>query len=705
MLAFFQNNLSKVLEPIDFIRFSSQFVRVIHENIPTISGVTFLNPPPSLPAHSSTEGDEERALREGVEEAVSQGSPVVCQGCLLLPFMTTECTIVAQAHGLDDYLIRKIGQDWLAGISVSLLREFLLVKRASIDSLTGLLNSLHLEEYLDGLGYGEGGAMVLVSVYPKSSCSFQARKYQHRTISLLKSIIEDRFPLYYLGQSCYGIICDGGDPDGPSGFAPSLLNSLKRASCSRVHVGSASFSGHLNGEDSALSLSEEVMKRASAALYVATKRGPFAFCHYSSIEDAANHPLALPAPATVRWLRRVTRNLLSCSLLHFDVGDKTLGGMLVRCAGEEGISFVTDDAVYLLLADLDGEEAVVVGKRILGTFYEGKDHGAPINCGVSTFPQADFKKSELLLNCKKALCHAAFLTPGSVVLCDAVSCNIAGDLYYGEGDLVLSVKEYRRGLLLDPGNGTLLNSLGVCYAQMNRHKMAIECFLGASRSPEDQFMALYNLGLELQIEDEEDRAMESFRKALALPCREGEDQAREDIVFQLAVLCIRGEHYQEGLGLMEPWYLAQQRLGKGELALRYLGKAMSGLGRQREAMKYLQQALGHDEYDADVLGLLGEMYLDQNQGDEIALRFCEKAVELNPDSPYLHLRLAKAQSKNGDFGNALKNLQPCLRNLGTRPEALRQRGYLARQQGQQAAARRWFAKADACLGDAVALEM
>jgi len=68
---------------------------------------------------------------------------------LILPFPVTDATVVAQVKGLDSYMIKKIGKDWLEGLSVLLIREFLLVKRACIDSLTGLLSSLHLEEYLD----------------------------------------------------------------------------------------------------------------------------------------------------------------------------------------------------------------------------------------------------------------------------------------------------------------------------------------------------------------------------------------------------------------------------------------------------------------------------------------------------------------------------------------------------------------------------
>ncbi|RUM47506.1 MAG: hypothetical protein DSY80_00865, partial [Desulfocapsa sp.] len=100
-----------------------------------------------------------------------------------------------------------------------------------------------------------------------------------------------------------------------------------------------------------------------------------------------------------------------------------------------------------------------------------------------------------------------------------------------------------------------------------------------------------------------------------------------------------------------------------------------------------------DEYDAEVLGLLGEIYLQESEGDDIALRFCEKAVELSPDSLDLKIRLAKAQTYCGDLIAAGKTLQPCLRNKRTRLAALKQKAIIAREQGRENTANAWQQKA------------
>lgn len=696
MFGFFQHELCKGLERWDFVRFSREFRQVICDNIPTIEELSFIDPPNPQPAVPSEEDNETKGLRQGIEKAVGDRRPVLFEDILFLPFAAADSMVVAQVKGLDEYLIRKVGNDWLDGLSSLLLREFLLVKRACVDSLTGLLSSLHLEEYLDTGDRSEHGVVLLVTIYPKSSSSFQAKKYQHHTVSLLKQFVEGRFPIYYLGQSCFALVCTNCDSHFAADFASSLVNYLKRERCVRVHVSSAPFDAPASTTGSFVSASEEVMKKAWAALHVASKRGPFAFCNYSSIENMAKHPLAPPSDPVVRWFKRASRNVKKCSLVQFDSGNKSLALSVERVVGKDAGYFVDETAFFLLLPEQDEKKALKNGKKILQHLSQNDKNGKIINCGISSFPSGDFRKSELPLNCRKALCHAAFLAPGSLVICDAVSCNISGDIYYGDGDLVLAVKEYKRGLILDPDDGNLLNSLGVCYAQMNRHKSAVECFRKACRSKKDQFMALYNLGLEQQIQNENYQAIESFSEALALPEEKGEEKARKDMSFQLAVLCIEEQQYQKGFELLMPWYQAEKEHGTGEKAIRYLGEACSGLGKTRDAMRYLQQALRHDEYDAEVLSLLGELYLKENEGDDIALRFCEKSVELNPDSLSLKLRLAKAQIQCGDFQAALKNLQPCLRNSIERPAALVQRGLLAQDLGRLREAEKWFMKAVAC---------
>jgi tetratricopeptide (TPR) repeat protein len=697
MFGFFPHDRCKGIERRDFFRFSTEFRQVIYENIPTIGELIFFDPPLQLPAGSPGETKEEQELRLGVEQAIEQGSPVLVGDTLLLPFLVADSTVIARLKGLDQYLIKKVGNDWLEGLSFLLIREFLLIKRACTDSLTGLLSSLHLEEYLERDDGRREGVFVLLSVYPKSTGSFQAKKYQLHTVSLLNTFVEERFPLFYLGQSCFGILCEGQGPEFAAEFAPSLVNYLKRSSCPRVHVASTVY-GDASKESGNPSPTVNIMKKAWAALHVATRRGPFAFCNYKAIEDAAIHPLAPPAAPVARWLRKHSRKIDQCCLLLFDTEQNAFADSVAEYAGDTDFPLIHGGRIYLFAAHCSVEKAKGIGSKILQHFSHKNGCASSVNCGIGVFPSGNFKKSELPLNCYKALCHAKFLDPGSVVVCDAVSCNIAGDMHYGDGDLVLAVKEYKRGLVLDPEDGNLLNSLGVCYAQMNRHKDAVECFAMASKLPDDRFMALYNLGLEQQICKESSQAIESFTTALALPSMENEDKARQDMSFQLALLLIANHSYQDGLDLLLPWYRSQKKEGWEGKAFRYLGEAYSGVGNHTEAMKFLQRAVGYDEYDAEVLGLLGEIYLKENEGDDIALRFCEKAAELSPDSLGLQLSLAKAQVQCGDFERGITTLQPCLRNKQTRPAALIQRGVLAYEQGQIRAAVNWFVKAESCPG-------
>ncbi len=688
MFAYFQHESGKGLEKEDFMRFSREFSQIICENVPTVQNVSFVLSPQKLPAITTKEDTKLCEDREAQEQAVDTGMPVFVDTLLLVPFSIGEDWIIAKLHGLDALLVRKIASEWLDGLCALLLREFLLVKRACVDPLTGLLSSLHLEEYLNEERHEQQSALLLVSLYPKGSSIFLAKKYQYKVVSLLNTFVDKRFPLFYLGQSCFAIVCKKCDATFLTDFIPALVNFLKRERCYRVHIGSTEIGKEMNSE---LSVAESVMKNAWAALHVASKRGPFAFCSHESIANAANHPFAPPLPDLSKWLLKHARGLEIFSLLQVESVHIKLTDVL-SSAAENGQVIVSEKSSYLFLPGERNVAARKIGKRIQKAMTEiGELKGK--NIGISSYPLSDFRKSEMLLNCRKALRHAEFLEAGAIVTFDAVSLNISGDVYYGEGDLVRAVKEYKRGLVLDPLNGNLLNSLGVCYAQMNRRRDAVDCFEKACTSAENQFAALFNLGMEQQFRDEKGEAICSFDRALALAVQgQDEENAREDMRFQLAVLCTEEGHYEKALKLFLSWSEFKKGGLAGKKAARYLGECYYGLGRYKEAMTWLQRGMRYDEFDADVLGLLGEIYLQENEGDDIGLRFCEKSVELSPDSLQLKIRLAKAQTHCGDFQAAVKTLQPCLRNKKTRAGALLQRGLLSLEKGHPAAAEKWFLK-------------
>jgi tetratricopeptide (TPR) repeat protein/GGDEF domain-containing protein len=694
MLGYFQHELCKTLERSDFFRFSSEFIQIIHANIPTIKEIHFLDPIFQQPAVSSEENKEAKDIREAILEATESGYPLLKGGMLFLPFPVQETTVIAKVSGLDDYLIRKVGNDWLEGLLSHLLREFLMTKRACVDPLTGLLNSLYLEEYLDSREKTQQCTLVLLSLYPKSISSFSAKKYQHKTVSLLKNFVSNRFPLYYLGQSCFGIVCEKCEDDFASQFAPLLVNFFKREHCFRTHVSTVSFNSDTSSYDASVPVSELLMKKAWAALHVASRRGPFAFCNASSLENLDTHPLAPPSSRLKRWLQKTARNSDFFSVFQFASADEDMTSSILEVAGEKGIFIADGKSHYLFYPSVSHKKIKKIARDII-TLYAKKSPGSTlINVGISIYSEGEGSKTNQLLNSQKALCHTAFLKDGSVVICDALSFNISGDIYYGDGDLVRAVREYKKGLLLDPEDGNLLNSLGVCYAQMDRHKAAVDCFIKACKSKDDRFMAFYNLGLEQQIQGENRNAIASLSSALDCSLTNDQEKARKDICFQLAILYTQEKLYQKALELLLPWFQSEKSEESAGRAFKYLGEIYAGLGQNREAMKYLQRAMRYDEYDAEVLGFLGEIYFLENEGDDIALRFCEKAVELNPDSLDLRMRLARAQTQCGDFMAAAKTLQPCLRNRKTRLAALQQREVMASELGQHKAALRWKEKAE-----------
>ena len=689
MAEYFHHGLFNRLERSDFIRFAPEFLQAIEINIPTLESVTFLDPVPTLPADSSEESDDEKRVREAMQEAVESGRPLITADALYLPFSVEETKVIAEVRGLDDYLLRKVGNDWLDDLQPLLLREFLLIKRANIDSLTGLLSSLHLHESLNAGAENLSGVLVLLALTPKGNKASYDGRLQNRTVSLLKGFIHDRFPLYYIGQSSFAMICRDGGSNFSSEFAPLLLNFFKREAYGKVHVATLNLAQQNFTSDTSLTVADSVMKKAWAALYVASKRGPFAFCNASLLENLDAHPLAPPTTQLKRWLQRTSRNVERFSLLQISA----TGPLLLKSINahtDAGGKVLTDDCnSYLFLPMVDKKKLKKIAREII-TASTAKHTGDSVpNVGIAIHSSNNRSKTDSLLNCRKALCHAAFFDQGSVVVCDAVSFNISGDIYYGDGDLVKAVAEYKRGLELNAKDGNLLNSLGVCYAQMNRHKDAVNCFELACKSKDDRFMALYNLGFEQQQQGESKAAVKTFTRALACKKEEEQEAARKDISFQLAVLCCQEKMYKKGLTLLQPWYESEKN-GK---ALKYLGELHSGCGNARQAMKYLQQAMRYDEYDAEVLGLLGEIYLMESEGDDIGLRFCEKAVELNPDSLDLKIRLAKAQTHCGDLLAAEKTLQLCLRNKRTRLAALKQKVIIAREQGRDKTAAAWQKKA------------
>jgi len=608
--------------------------------------------------------------------------------------------MIALVTGLDPLFVKKVGHDWLKETRDSLQQEFLIIKQAGVDLQTGLLNSAHLNTLFDTCPEGERIGLVLVEIYPRVRTAMEDMRHVRRSAAILKSFTGEHVPLYHIGQSVFAFPYRNCHNDSAAKFGPRLVSFLKREQFKRVHVGYSQ--GKIdktirhNGQNGPGTSGRQILDEAWLALQTACRRGPFSFCNYHSLRNIQRHPLYASNRDILARLQPHWQQLEQFSLIQLHPSTPAAtpnGAILLNLAGSRKIRG-RDADIYFLLPTTEPQTVLPLVQKEIQSCIRDNDIQGTIAAGIALFPFGNFKKSETVLNCRKALLHGELLGQGMITLFDALSLNVSGDIFYGEGDIPRAIKEYKQGLLINPHDVNLLNSLGVSYAMMNRHRAAVDCFLQALTVNGNDFMAWYNLGLERKLQGDIISAVESFEHALQCHGEEEQDtaNARKELPLQLGKLYCQTGRYQEALDILLPWHGAEDDNPGAGRALRYLGESFHGVGRAREAMSWLQRAIRFDEFDADALSLLGAIYLENNEGDQIALKLCEKSVELNQTSPLFYLRLAKAQIQCGHLEAARENLRPCLRDKTIVTEAKLQMGLTYWKQGQKTRARHWFAK-------------
>lgn len=681
----------------DFHNFSLPFFRVIKEKIATATDVFFLEDVHQLEGLYD-ELSKHSLLQEIFIKTLQTQTPAAHDDCLLFPFSVhDEQVVVALVTGIDRVLVKKVGHDWLQEIRDTLQREFLILKQAGVDLQTGLLNGAHLNTLFDTFPEGEHVGLVLVEIYPRVRTAMEGMQHVRRSAAVLKSFAGEHVPLYHIGQSVFAYPCRNCHEDSAVRFGPLLVSFLKREQFKRVHIGYSQGEIGNNGHIDTRKTGRQILDEAWLALQTACKRGPFSFCTYRSLQNSQRHSLYAPDREFLTKIQPYWQQWDRFALVQLHPAKSAEGlhdKIILNIAGSKKFKGPESDA-YLLLPITDLRKVLSLVKKIVQSLTRNGEVQGAVAAGIALFPFSDFKKSEMVLNCRKALLHGALLGEGMFTVFDALSLNVSGDIFYGEGDIPRAVKEYRRGLLLHPHDVNLLNSLGVGYAMMNRHRMANDCFLKALAMKNDDFMAWYNLGLGRELQGNIAGAVESFEHAFKCHIEDEQNtvNARRELPLQLGKLYCQTGRYQEALDILLPWYDAEKSDTGSGRALRYLGESCYGVGRAREAMIWLQRAIHFNEFDADALSLLGEIYLDNNEGDQIALKLCEKSVELNPMPALFHLRLAKTQIQCGFLEAARYSLHHCLRHKGTKGAAQVQMGLLSQKLGQKVRAKHWLTKA------------
>ncbi len=677
----------------DFSRFSMSYAEILKKYLPTANQITF----------AFTAGQAEKHLPEHIpasellplfiqikEGVVAFGT---CAENLLLPFTAKDGKIiVAIISGADPLFLQKVSEDWLLEIKEKVEREFLLVKQSRVEGHTGLLNIANLYSLLDRYGANEGLGLILVELIPKRASFQYAVRYAQKNATLLADFMPTGSVLHSLGQSTFALVL----PQNFAGKSPeverALVRYLKKEGCHRVYIGS-SYS-KIQQESGKQSLSgRQLLDEAWTALNHAARRGPFSFCDFGQLAHPEKHPLAPPDRNIVRRLSRLWASSDNFCLVQFRSDNDTCSASSAVAAHiDQGTVLLDGTAVFVYLDRAMASEALQWAQKVISQ-VDSLEANIHVSAGVSSYPYCGFRKSELVLNCRKALLHAAFYGISSAAVFDAVSLNISGDIYFGDGDLAKSVKEYQRGLKCDERDVNLHNSLGVALAMMNKLSPALLSFKRGLALDCNNFMALYNLGLGEQAQKRKTEALAYLEKALQYHNQEeGGAELVNDLTLQLGILSCEIGKYPASLAYLVPWLQENKESPSAGRVHYYLGEAYHGLQDNRNAMAALQRALRFDGTDDRAMSLLGRVYLEEGEGDQIALTLCRKSVEFEPSNLRYMLNLAEVLLQCGLLPEARENLYRCLKNRECKTEAQLFLGKSYAYEGQFRRAKNWFTK-------------
>lgn len=275
--------------------------------------------------------------------------------------------------------------------------------------------------------------------------------------------------------------------------------------------------------------------------------------------------------------------------------------------------------------------------------FTRRNEGGTLTGGVAVYPTLDFSKEDVLDNARKAYDHACFFGPGSLVPFDAVSLNISADGHYGNGEIDLAIREYKKALLLDPTNANVQNSLGVCYGLQEKLDKALACFQEASRNDPEEPMMKYNSGLIHSLSGNSDKALEIF---LAVGGRENDPF---ELIIETGKLYIEQDKPEKALPYLEKALLVNPQSGP---AHRFMGEYHCLTGNQDDAVAAFQKAVKLNPNDAYALSSLGHLFHKKGENPEITEIFMLQSVDIIPTNGLFQERLAGFYFDRGKYVEA-----------------------------------------------------
>lgn len=432
-----------------------------------------------------------------------------------------------------------------------------------------------------------------------------------------------------------------------------------------------------------------IIERAQETLAVAKSRPDYPVGFSTELEETAGLKTLKDIHQTVDQLRNLWEKAgrFSLVLAKYDDQNET-----DRKAPREAIDSwlpagtslfpCGQDSFFLYLPGMDVEEALRTGKHVQHQIRE--KYARTISMGLAGYPLLRYKKSEIPFNSYKALIHTHFFGPDTITAFDAVSLNISGDMLFNAGHMSGAIMEYKKGLALDAKDTNLLNSLGVCYAELGRYKSAISCFEKTLTIKKDSFMARYNLGSVYLKAGMPDKALLALEGAVSL------DGNHFDSLFQLGRLLQEQKKWQEAVNYFQK--AARCSEAKGYIH-RYLGECYLALNLQKQAMAAFKKAVKINPADGFSLSRLGSLYAEMENDLEIAQALCQKALELDNENAAYWKTMGWIYYLQGNCSQAIQCLTEAQQRMKKDPEIYYFLGLVEQKKGNTTDARRKWQKA------------
>jgi tetratricopeptide (TPR) repeat protein len=260
--------------------------------------------------------------------------------------------------------------------------------------------------------------------------------------------------------------------------------------------------------------------------------------------------------------------------------------------------------------------------------------------GVALFPFHDFSRSQVFANALKAIDHAAFFGPGHMRHFDGISLNISGDRLYQLEQYDAAIHEYEQGLVMEPKNINLMNSLGVCFGVTGELEKAMQCFKEAMGINAKEIMVIYNLGLIHQILEDMDQAIFFLRKAHGI----------DGNIFEVELLLGHLFFQAKKLGQALPHLETATRINPNSgMAFRILGEIFLESKEMDKAVAAFNTAVKLKPADPMALSGYALAMALRKRNLKIALTFAQKSVALAPENPIFQERLAQVEQLTQTF--------------------------------------------------------